>query len=90
VAQQRGDFQLAIHELRQAESIAADMPHIHLNMGYAYEQLGNNRMANQYYGKFLKLSEGQSAFFSTRKKLFARLTKTTPTQKLSPLSSPKP
>jgi TolA-binding protein len=90
VAQQRGDFQLAIHELRQAESIAADMPHIHLNMGYAYEQLGNNRMANQYYGKFLKLSEGQSAFFSTRKKLFARLTKTTPTQKLSPLSSRKP
>lgn len=74
VAQQRGDYQLAIHELRQAESLEADLPHIHLNMGYAYEQLGNDRLANQYYGKFMKLAEGNPAFFSTRKKLFARLT----------------
>ncbi len=77
VAQQRGDFQLAIHELRQAESLAADLPHIHLNMGYAYEQLGNDQMANQYYGKFLKLSEDQPSFFATRKKLFARVTQQT-------------
>ncbi len=87
VAQQRGDFQLAIHELRQAESLAANLPHIHLNMGYAYEQLGNDQMANQYYGKFLKLSEDQPSFFSTRKKLFARLTQQTPTKKLT-LPSP--
>ena len=52
VAQQRGDYQLAIHELRQAESLEAGLPHIHLNMGYAYEQLGNDRLANQYYGNF--------------------------------------
>ena len=84
VAQQRGDYQLAIHELRQAESLDADIPHIHLNMGYAYEQLGNDRMANQYYGKFLKLSEGNPTFFSTRKKLFARLTRPTPTKNHSP------
>lgn len=90
VAQQRGDFQLAIHELRQAESIEADIPHIHLNMGYAYERLGNDRLANQYYEKFLKLSEGQPTFFSTRKKLFARLTQQTPTKNPSPPSSPKP
>jgi TolA-binding protein len=88
VAQQRGDYQLAIHELRQAESLEADIPHIHLNMGYAYEQLGNDRMANQYYGKFLKLSEDNPAFFSTRKKLYARLTRQTPTKKNSPPSSP--
>ena len=90
VAQQRGDYQLAIHELRQAESLEADIPHIHLNMGYAYEQLGNDRMANQYYGKFLKLSEDNPAFFSTRKKLFARLTRQTPTKKAPPPSSPGP
>ena len=87
VAQQRGDFQLAIHELRQAESLAADLPHIHLNMGYAYEQLGNKHMANQYYGKFLKLSEDQPSFFSTRKKLFARLTQQTAIEK-KPSASP--
>jgi tetratricopeptide (TPR) repeat protein len=90
VAQQRGDYQLAIHELRQAESLDADIPHIHLNMGYAYEQLGNDRMANQYYGKFLKLSENNPTFFSTRKKLYARLTRQTPTKKPSPPSSPGP
>ncbi len=89
VAQQRGDYQLAIHELRQAESLEADLPHIHLNMGYAYEQLGNDRLANQYYGKFLKLSEGQPAFFSTRKKLYARLTQPTPAVKPSSSSVPK-
>ena len=87
VAQQRGDFQLAIHELRQAESLAADLPHIHLNMGYAYEQLGNKHMANQYYGKFLKLSENQPSFFSTRKKLYARLTQQTATE-TTPSSPP--
>ena len=87
VAQQRGDYQLAIHELRQAESLEADIPQIHLNMGYAYEKLGNDRMANQYYGKFLKLSEGNPTFFSTRKKLFARLTRQTPTKKPAPPSS---
>ncbi len=74
VAQQQGDFQLAIHQLRQAEALDATIPHTHLNMGYAYEQLGNLRLANQYYGKFLKLSEGNQAFFSTRKKLYAHLT----------------
>ncbi len=88
VAQQRGDYQLAIHELRQAESLAADLPHIHLNMGYAYEQLGNDRMANQYYGKFLKLSENQPSFFSTRKKLFARLTQQSVPEKKSSSSPP--
>jgi Flp pilus assembly protein TadD len=90
VAQQRGDYQLAIHELRQAESLEADVPHIHLNMGYAYEQLGNDRLANQYYGKFLKLSEGNPTFFSTRKKLFARLTRQTPTKNPSPPSPSGP
>jgi len=83
VAQQRGDYQLAIHELRQAEMLEADLPHIHLNMGYAYERLGNDRLANQYYGKFLKLSEDQPVFFSTRKKLFARLTENSSMNKRS-------
>lgn len=93
VAQQRGDYQLAIHQLRQAESLDAKLSHIHLNMGYAYEQLGNDRLANQYYGNFLKLSEGKPAFFSTRKKLFARLTKQTSSESTtypSPTSSPQP
>jgi len=90
VAQQRGDYQLAIHDLRQAEALDANLPHIHLNMGYAYEQLGNNRLANQYYGNFLKLSEGQPGFFSTRKKLFARVTGQTSTGTPSPLSLPEP
>jgi tetratricopeptide (TPR) repeat protein len=80
VAQQRGNYQLAIYELRQAESLKADLPHIHLNMGYAYEQLGNARLAKQYYVKFLKLSEGNPAFFSTRKKLFARVAPQTQTE----------
>ena len=83
VAQQRGEYQLAIHELRQAESLQPDLPHIHLNMGYAYDQLGNERLANQYYGKFMQLTEGNPEFFSTRKKLLARLT-----QGSSPKSSP--
>lgn len=74
VAHQRGDYQLAIHELRHAESLDAALPHIHLNMGYAYEKLGNDRLANDYYAKFLKLSEGNPAFFSIRKKLYARFT----------------
>ena len=74
VAQQHGEYQLAVHELRQAESLQPDLPHIHLNMGYAYDQLGNNRLANQYYGKFMQLTEGKPEFFSTRKKLLARLT----------------
>lgn len=74
VAHQRGDYQLAIHELRRAESLAPDLPHIHLNMGYAYEKLGNDRLANEYYARFLKLSDGNPDFFSIRKKLYARFT----------------
>jgi Flp pilus assembly protein TadD len=74
VAHQRGDYQLAIHELQRAESLDTALPHIHLNMGYAYEKLGNDRLANDYYAKFLKLSEGNPAFFSIRKKLYARFT----------------
>jgi len=74
VAHQRGEYQLAIHELRRAESLDAALPHTHLNMGFAYEKLGNDRLANEYYAKFMKLSEGNPAFFSIRKKLFARFT----------------
>ncbi|MDR4461580.1 MAG: tetratricopeptide repeat protein [Nitrospirales bacterium] len=80
VAQQQGSFQLAVHELRQAEALQPDLPHIHLNMGYAYERMGNNRLANQYFGRFLQLTEGQPAFFSTRKKLLASLTPITKSQ----------
>ncbi len=90
VAQQRGDYQLAIYELRQAETLEADLPHIHLNMGYAYDQLGNARLALQYYEKFLKFSEDQPAFFATRKKLFARLTQQTPAEHPQPLPSSIP
>ncbi|MBA3611490.1 MAG: tetratricopeptide repeat protein [Nitrospirales bacterium] len=79
VAQQQGSFQLAVHELRQAEALQPDLPHIHLNMGYAYERMGNNRLANQYFGRFLQLTEGQPEFFSIRKKLFASLTSITKT-----------
>jgi len=78
VAQQQGDYQLSIHELRQAESLQSDLPHIQLNMGYAYDQLGNNRLATQYYGKFMQLTEGNPDFFATRKKLLARLTQSIP------------
>jgi tetratricopeptide (TPR) repeat protein len=74
VAHQRGDYQLAIHELRRAESLDSNLPHTHLNMGYAYEKLGNDRLANEYYARFLKLSEGNPDFFSIRKKLYARFT----------------
>jgi len=87
VAQQRGDYQLAIHELRQAESLKADLPHIPLNLGYAYEQLGNHQLANQYYGKFLQLSEGKENFFPIRKKLFSRLTQQTPAKPSSASST---
>lgn len=80
VAQQQGSFQLAVHELRQAEALQPDLPHIHLNMGYAYERMGNNRLANQYFGRFLQLTEGQPDFFSIRKKLLASLTSLTKTQ----------
>ena len=91
VAQQRGNYQLAIHELRQAESLQANLPHIHLNLGYAYEQMGNDRLANQYYGKFLQLSEGNPEFFSTRKKILARFTELSTKPRFSPeaLRSPK-
>ncbi len=84
VAQQRGNYQLAIHELRQAELLKPDLPHIHLNMGYAYEQLGNGRLANQYYAKFLQVSEGNPEYFSIRKKLFSRLTQSTSSQNSTP------
>ncbi len=87
VAQQQESYQLAVHELRQAEALQPDLPHIHLNMGYAYERMGNNRLANQYFGRFLQLTEGQPEFFSIRKKLFARLTSMTKTQ-ASPTDKP--
>jgi len=74
VAHQQGEYQLAIHELRRAETLDAALPQTQLNMGYAYEKLGNDRLANEYYAKFLKLSEGNPAFFSIRKKLYARFT----------------
>jgi Flp pilus assembly protein TadD len=93
VAHQRGKYQLAIHELRRAESLDAALPHTHLNMGYAYEKLGNNRLANEYYAKFLKLSEGNPAFFSIRKKLYARFTEqvhSTPNPSLSSSISENP
>ncbi|MGE0472337.1 MAG: tetratricopeptide repeat protein [Nitrospirales bacterium] len=80
VAQQRGEYQLAIHELRQAESLQPDLPHLHLNMGYAYDQLGNKRLANQYYGKFMQLSEGNPDFFATRKKILDRYTQASPSK----------
>lgn len=89
VAQQRGDFQLAIYELRQAESLDGTLPHIPLNLGYAYEKLGNERLATQYYGKFLKLSEGNPVFFETREKLFARITPQHPLP-IKPSGSPAP
>lgn len=76
VAQQVGNFQLALQELRQAESLQPNLPHLHLNMGYAYDRLGNERLAIQYYGKFLQVTEGNPVFFSTREKLLARLTRT--------------
>ena len=90
VAQQRGNYQLAIHELRQAESLNPDLPHIHLNMGYAYEHLGNIRLANRYYGKFLKLSEGNPKFFPTRKKLLGRVAQQTQTKSFSTPSALNP
>jgi tetratricopeptide (TPR) repeat protein len=74
VAHQQGAYQLAIHELQRAEFLNPSLPHTHLNMGYAYENLGHIGLANEYYDKFLKLSEGNPAFFSTRKKLYARFT----------------
>ncbi|HNP59329.1 MAG TPA: tetratricopeptide repeat protein [Nitrospirales bacterium] len=84
VAQQQGSFQLAVHELRQAEALQPDLPHIHLNMGYVYERMGNNRLANKYFGRFLQLTEGQPEFFPIRKKLFASLTSMTKTQISTP------
>ncbi len=89
VAQQRGDYQLAIYELRQAESLDGTLPHVPLNLGYAYEKLGNERLATQYYGKFLKLSEGNPVFFETREKLFARIAPHHPIPNTSP-GSPAP
>ncbi len=86
VAQQRENYQLAIHELRQAELLDGNLPHIPLNMGYAYEQLGNVRLANQYYGKFLKLSEGNPEFFPIRKKIFAHLTHSMSKKNSTPIS----
>lgn len=80
VAQQQGSFHLAVHELRQAEALQPDLPHIHLNMGYVYERMGNHRLANQYFGRFLQLTEGRPEFFSIRKKLFASLTSMTKAQ----------
>ncbi len=77
VAQQQGSFLLAVHELRQAEALQPALAHIHLNMGYAYERMGNNRLANKYFSRFLQLTEGQPEFFSIRKKLFASLTSIT-------------
>lgn len=90
VAHQQGKYQVAIHELRHAESLDATLPHTHLNMGYAYEKLGNDRLANEYYGKFLKLSEGNPEFFSIRKKLYARFTEQVYLPPLPGLSSSIP
>lgn len=80
VAQLGGNYQLAIDELRHAESLEDDLPHIHLNMGYVYEQLGNDELARKSYEKFLMRSEGNPAFYSIRKKLFARVTHQTQTE----------
>ena len=52
--------------MNYARSAAIRFAHIHLNMGYAYDQLGNERLANQYYGKFLQLTDGNPDFWHTK------------------------
>lgn len=72
VAQQSGDYPLAVYLLLQADSHQPDLPQIHLNLGYSFEQLGNSRLAELHYGKFLHLTDGHPAFFSIRTKLLSR------------------
>jgi Flp pilus assembly protein TadD len=72
VAQQSGDYPLAVYLLLQADSLQHDLPQIHLNLGYSFEQLGNRRLADLHYGKFLRLSDEHPDFFSVRTKLLSR------------------
>ncbi|RMH07823.1 MAG: tetratricopeptide repeat protein [Nitrospirae bacterium] len=79
VAQQRGRYVEAIEALRQAQLLAPDLPEVHLNLAYSFEQQGLVQLAVRHYRHFLRLTEQKPAYHEARKKVVSRMLRLDPT-----------
>ena len=74
VEQQRGDHGTALQLLKEAQKLAPAMPEVQLNIGYSNDTMGDRLLeAKTAYKLFLDLTEGNSAYFTVRKKVMERL-----------------
>ena len=72
--QQRGDHGTALQLLKEAQKLAPAMPEVQLNIGYSNDTMGDRLLeAKTAYKLFLDLTEGNSAYFTVRKKVMERL-----------------
>lgn len=75
VNQQQGRFGEALDALRQAELLAPELPEVQLNLAYALEVAGDRRVSVKHYRTFLTLTEGEKAYYATRKKVLDRISR---------------
>ncbi len=75
VSQQQGRFGEALDALRQAELLAPELPEVQLNLAYALEVAGDGRVSVKHYRTFLTLTEGEKAYYATRKKVLDRISR---------------
>ncbi len=75
VSQQQGRFGEALDALRQAELLAPELPEVQLNLAYALEVAGDRRVSVKHYRMFLTLTEGEKAYYTTRKKVLDRISR---------------
>lgn len=61
VAQEQAQPQVALQFLEVAAQVNERFPLVYLNVGIAYESLGDSRSARGAYGRFLKLSAASSS-----------------------------
>ncbi|VAX24385.1 hypothetical protein MNBD_NITROSPINAE04-456 [hydrothermal vent metagenome] len=73
VAQQKGQDEIALRFLYEAERLNSSLPEIQLNKGFSNDKLGRVKEAVKAYRSFLSLSEGNQGFTETRRKILNRL-----------------
>ena len=73
VNQQRGQYGKATDALSQAAFLAPDLPEVQLNLGYTLEIQGSARSAIEHYRRYLLLTDGETEYFATRKKVLERV-----------------
>ncbi len=73
VAQQKGQDEVALRFLYEAERLNSSLPEIQLNKGFSNDKLGRVKEAVKAYRSFLSLSEGNQGFTETRRKILNRL-----------------